>query len=161
MKKTITYKEIKDKVLDIINNGGGGGGKSKLSELNDVTITSVSDGQVLKYNGTKWVNGVGGGSVKSFTFTSDGTVGESIEIPSDVTYILGIRSFKANGDEISYSGFPVVDGLGSSAGSYNANASASLTIGFSITNKSMVINYGADAGAKLYDNGQVSTFYYI
>ena len=26
MKKTITYKEIKDKVLDIINNGGGGGG---------------------------------------------------------------------------------------------------------------------------------------
>lgn len=28
MKKTITYKEIKDKVLDIINNGGGGGGAS-------------------------------------------------------------------------------------------------------------------------------------
>ena len=91
MKKTITYKEIKDKVLDIINNGGGGGGKSKLSELNDVTITSASDGQVLKYNGTKWVNGAaGGGGTKIITYVGNGGVSSpSVEL-GNATLILAV-----------------------------------------------------------------------
>jgi len=49
--------------------GGGGGGSSTLSGLTDVTISSASNGQVLKYNGSAWVNdtdatggGGGGGS---------------------------------------------------------------------------------------------------
>ena len=47
---------------------GGGGGSSTLSGLTDVTISSASNGQVLKYNGSAWVNdtdatgGGGGGS---------------------------------------------------------------------------------------------------
>lgn len=36
--------------------GGGGGGASTLNDLTDVVITSASNGQVLKYNGTNWVN---------------------------------------------------------------------------------------------------------
>lgn len=36
--------------------GGGGGGATTLAGLDDVTITSVADGQLLQYNGTKWVN---------------------------------------------------------------------------------------------------------
>lgn len=35
---------------------GGGGGASALSELSDVNLTSPSDGQVLHYDGTKWIN---------------------------------------------------------------------------------------------------------
>lgn len=35
----------------------GGGGASALDDLTDVTITSATNGQVLKYNGTAWVNG--------------------------------------------------------------------------------------------------------
>jgi hypothetical protein len=42
--------------------GAGGGGASVLDDLTDVTITSPSTNQVLKYNGTAWVNGTGGAS---------------------------------------------------------------------------------------------------
>lgn len=123
---------------------------------------SNSKNRELAYNG---IGSGGGGSgrvnLKSFEYVSDGTVGASIAIPDDAHFILGIRSIKGNGDEVSYSGFPVVDGIGSAAGAYNANASAGLTIGFTISNFSMVINFGVDAGARLYDNGQISTFYYI
>ena len=35
---------------------GGGGGASALSELSDVNLTSPSDGQVLHYDGTEWIN---------------------------------------------------------------------------------------------------------
>ena len=38
----------------------GGGGASALDDLTDVTITSATSGQVLKYNGSGWVNGEGG-----------------------------------------------------------------------------------------------------
>lgn len=44
--------------------GGGGGGATDLDGLTDVVLTSPSSGQVLKYNGTNWVNGTdatGGG----------------------------------------------------------------------------------------------------
>ena len=44
----------------------GGGGASALNDLSDVSISSLSSGQVLKYNGSNWVNdtdntGSGGG----------------------------------------------------------------------------------------------------
>jgi len=41
---------------------GAGGGASALDDLTDVTITSPSTNQVLKYNGSAWVNGTGGAS---------------------------------------------------------------------------------------------------
>lgn len=48
-------------------NASGGGGASALDDLTDVTITAPSTGQVLKYNGSAWINDTdatgGGGSV--------------------------------------------------------------------------------------------------
>lgn len=43
--------------------GGGSGGSSTLAGLNDVQLSSPSDGDALVYDGTanKWVNGAGGG----------------------------------------------------------------------------------------------------
>lgn len=51
----------------------GGGGATALSGLSDVTLTSPATGQVLAYNGTKWINaapptGTGGGSATTYTF---------------------------------------------------------------------------------------------
>lgn len=37
---------------------GSGGGASSISELSDVNITSVTNGQVLKWNGAAWINAV-------------------------------------------------------------------------------------------------------
>ena len=42
-----------------LKGSGGGGGVSKLSELDDVTLTSLSTGQILKWNGSAWVNADG------------------------------------------------------------------------------------------------------
>lgn len=51
--------------IDLISIGGGGG-VTKLANLSDVNLSSPTNGQVLKYNGTDWVNGTdntgGGGS---------------------------------------------------------------------------------------------------
>lgn len=37
--------------------GGGSGGSSALSEMTDVTFTNLQANDVLKYNGSVWVNG--------------------------------------------------------------------------------------------------------
>ena len=67
LKKPDASDEFKDfrsdynQNMDIIdqNLGGGGGGSSTLAGLNDVTITSAQDGEVLTYDSgsSKWING--------------------------------------------------------------------------------------------------------
>lgn len=49
----VKYKDGKFSTGD-----GSGGSGASLSELDDVTITTPTDGQILKYNGTsqKWEN---------------------------------------------------------------------------------------------------------
>jgi hypothetical protein len=58
---------------------GGGGGASALDDLTDVVITTPSTGQVLKYNGSSWINdtdATGGGGTVSITGTpSDNQLG--------------------------------------------------------------------------------------
>jgi hypothetical protein len=39
--------------------GGGGGGASALDDLTDVTITAAAAGDILRHNGTAWVDAVG------------------------------------------------------------------------------------------------------
>ena len=56
---------LKQKLIDIANGftkyglwkGGGSGGSSALSELTDVTLSNLQANDVLKYNGSVWVNG--------------------------------------------------------------------------------------------------------
>jgi hypothetical protein len=60
----------------VFSSGGGGGGASALDDLTDVIITSPTNSQVLKYNGTNWVNAAdatGGGGGSGITYTSDPT----------------------------------------------------------------------------------------
>ena len=67
--------------------GGGGGGATDLNDLTDVVITggTLASGQVLKYNGTNWVNGTdstggGGGAVDSV----NGEVGDVVLTTTDI-----------------------------------------------------------------------------
>lgn len=52
------------------------GGAVKLDDLSDVTITSAASGNVLKYNGTKWVNG----SVSEVPATSGASTGDVLTV---------------------------------------------------------------------------------
>ena len=60
------------KVMDEITQGGGGG-SSTLAGLDDVNISSPTDGQALVYDDTtgKWVNGAGGGGSSTFAGLND------------------------------------------------------------------------------------------
>ena len=49
------------------NYGSGGGGSSTLNGLTDVTISGASNGQVLKYNGSAWVNDTDATGGSSYT----------------------------------------------------------------------------------------------
>lgn len=62
-----------------VGGGGGGGGATILDELSDVVLTSPTNGQVLKYNGTQWINAAesGGGSI-----SLDGLTDVVISTPS-------------------------------------------------------------------------------
>jgi hypothetical protein len=64
--------------VTIAATGGGGGGASAINDLSDVTISSPSNGQVLKYNSTtsQWENGTdatggGGGGASQLDDLSD------------------------------------------------------------------------------------------
>jgi hypothetical protein len=62
-----------------IDGEAGGGGASALDDLTDVIITGATNGQVLKYNGSNWINdtdATGGGGTVSITGTpSDNQIG--------------------------------------------------------------------------------------
>jgi len=47
--------------ISALGHGSGGSAAITLGMLEDVQLTSPQNGQVLKFNGTKWVNGEGGG----------------------------------------------------------------------------------------------------
>lgn len=56
-------------------NAAGGGGASYLYNLIDVTIAAPVSGQVLKWNGTAWVNAYESGSGYTLPIASAGTLG--------------------------------------------------------------------------------------
>ena len=67
---------------------GSGGGATTINELSDVTITTPSEGQVLKYNGTNWVNdtdATSGGGGSSNSFATIAVAGQSSVVADSAT----------------------------------------------------------------------------
>ena len=75
--KNVQYKDGK-----LRTNNGGSGGASALSDLTDVDLTNIADGQILKWDATnsKWVNAneSGGGSGHTYS-TTEQVVGTWID----------------------------------------------------------------------------------
>lgn len=59
----LTATDVQEAIDELADNAGS----STLSGLSDVTITSPTTDQVLKYDGSKWVNGTGGNSPVVFS----------------------------------------------------------------------------------------------
>ena len=76
--------------VDISIAGGGGGGSSTLAGLSDVTISNLQTNEILKYNGSAWVNdtdatgGGGGGSI---------TMAIGVRVGTAVTFAFSGSSF--------------------------------------------------------------------
>jgi len=88
--------------------GGGGGGASALNDLTDVTLSSPTTGQVLKYNGSVWVNdadatGAGGSIVvwdnQSIVGTSVTTIdfGDNLTVSTPVAGIVTVTGSASGG----------------------------------------------------------------
>ncbi len=82
----MTFVQACDRLIEEVEDGdlSIASGASTLATLNDTTITSATDGQVLKYNGSKWVN-------------ADDTDTDELEDLSDVAL-----STPSNGQVLTY-----------------------------------------------------------
>lgn len=106
-----------------VNIGGGGGGVSYLFQLNDVTITSPTNGQALVYNSStgKWINSTissGGGAVSSVF----GRTGAVVAVDGDyVLNLLGdvVLTSPTNGQLLQYNGTNWINATVSTSGGVN------------------------------------------
>ena len=84
--------------ITITNTGGSGGGSSTLSGLSDVQIAGLLTGQVLKYNGTKWVNstdltGEGGSGGATFEAVNTSSTEKTLRLTSGgIEYDVGLAA---------------------------------------------------------------------
>ena len=129
------YVASGDNVSVLTNDAGyltGITGES-LGDLSDVTLTSASNGEVLKYNGSAWVDAsvdyteVTNTPTNVSTFTNDAgyltdITGESIGSLSDVTV-----TSAANGEVLKYNGSAWVNDTISAGGGYTFSAISSAT----------------------------------
>jgi hypothetical protein len=120
---------------------GAGVGASALDDLTDVTITSLSAGQFLGYNGTTWVNsGIQSGNAR---WNASGLQGNALRIGQGdaASQIFGIGNAIATRDLFIYFSAAELAGLGSSAaaGIYNSTIST-----FDLIAEQAGVRFGAD-----------------
>jgi hypothetical protein len=65
--------------------GGGGGGASTLAGLTDVSITGLTSGQYLQYNGTSWINNGLSGSLFGTSSWASNSISSSFATSASVS----------------------------------------------------------------------------
>lgn len=102
----------KDKVYGA--GGSGGGGSSAISELTDVDLDNLLDGQILKWNAAtqKWENadesGVGSGYSETILFSGDFYTNAELQLDDDINNYDAIKIwFGWSGSSIGGK-FPVI-----------------------------------------------------
>ena len=114
---------LKQKLIDIANGftkyglwkGGGSGGSSALSEMTDVTFTNLQANDVLKYNGSFWVNN---DNLHEYS-TKEKIVGKWIDNKTIYERVIYVNNFIIGNNEIklenldtiiNYSGSLIISG---------------------------------------------------
>ena len=138
-------------------------GDYTLTQLGDVTITTPANGQVLKYNGTNWVNG---------TDTDTGLTSVGLSMPSAFTVTnspltangtlsvtgAGIASQYIRGDG-TLANFPTSGGGGSSVAYYfNSSVSQGTLGGVAYRELSKVPIIGAGTDITIATNGYIASY---
>ena len=138
-------------------------GDYTLTQLGDVTITTPANGQVLKYNGTTWVNG---------TDTDTGLTSVGLSMPSAFTVTnspltangtlsvtgAGIASQYVRGDG-TLANFPISGGGGSSVAYYfNSSVSQGTLGGVAYRELSKVPIIGAGTHITIATNGYIANY---
>ena len=142
--------------------GGGGGGATTLAGLDDVAITSVANGQLLQYNGSKWVNvaasSVGGvTSVAGYTgAVTAAQISSAIGLSGYVTLagaetISGLKTF-TSGLRVSGRAYSGGDDEGIVI-TFASNNYASLVLGSHNAERSVFTIHSGDAPKWVYNNG--------
>jgi len=138
-------------------------GDYNLTQLGDVTITTPSNGQVLKYNGTSWVNG---------TDTDTGLTSVGLSMPSAFTVSnspltangtlsvtgAGVASQYVRGDG-TLANFPTSSGGGSSVAYYlNGSVNQGTFVGNTYYEMNKVPIEGAGTDFTISSNGYIAQF---
>lgn len=139
---------------------GGGGGATNLDGLTDVVITSPANGEVLKYNGTNWVNGadLGGGGGGSGTVNS-GIANALAYYPSAGTTVddLAAITWNSGTTTLSVTGtVSATDFVSTGAGTPNFSSDTDLEIITNATVSPKSFTFGLD-GTFTVGNGVTGT----
>ncbi len=128
--------------ITITGGGTGGGGASVLDDLTDVSLSSLTAGQVLKYNGTNWVNAADDAGT---TITSLNDIGDVDLTGVDTGLVLGYDGTKWV--PVSNAGEQGPEGPQGPAGATVTSASVSgSTLTLSLSDGSNVVVSGSIVG---------------
>ncbi len=128
--------------ITITGGSGGGGGASVLDDLTDVSLSSLTAGQVLKYNGTNWVNAA---DESGTTITSLNDIGDVDLTGVDSGLVLGYDGTKWV--PVSNAGEQGPEGPQGPAGATVTSASVSgSTLTLSLSDGSNVVVSGSIVG---------------
>lgn len=115
---------------------GGSGGASNLSDLDDVILTSPSDGQVLHYDGSEWINATPVNELPAVTGSDNGSVlkvvegvwakgSETVELPAvtsdDNGKMLSVVNGVWNKDDNPMKDMVIVKAIGGGKASLNGH----------------------------------------
>jgi len=156
--KMMTLSQITNYILS----QGGGSSVSALNDLSDVILTSPTTGQVLKYNGTNWINstdeiGEAGASDHKFKLSSTDPTADYF---NKTIFMGNYLTYDTDGDELTIEGNPATSSeLSLMSTVYKIVNPSNLPLvrlkGTAINNNAQTINYQGLTLYRYFNGNQI------